>query len=112
MTDETMHPEPRLASLRGGVFGAQDVPGGEADGNTTVVIAAWPPEPLSMRQSSEQTVSFRGDVPVCIRVCEPICARSDYSIGITVFDRPVATINVSGTTRIENCGGVPSSRTF
>jgi hypothetical protein len=70
-----------------------------------VRIAAWPEQPLTTRQTSEQTVSFRGEVPVCIRVCEPICARSDYTIGITVFDRPVASITVSGTTRIENCGG-------
>jgi hypothetical protein len=102
MTDDTIQP------TRGGVFAAQD---GSTD--TVVRITAWPEQPVSVRQTSEQTVSFRGEVPVCIRVCEPICARSDYSIGITVFDRPVATINVSGTTRIENCGGAtPSARTF
>ena len=103
MVDDTMPRDPRPASLRGGVFGAQDDTGGSAGGENTVVIAAWPREPLNVRQGSEQTVSFRGEIPVCIRVCEPICARSDYSIGITVFDRPVATINVSGTTRMESC---------
>jgi hypothetical protein len=79
-----------------------------ANGDNTVRIAAWPDQPLAVRQSTEQTVHFRGEVPVCIRVCEPICARSDYSIGITLFDRPVATITVSGATRIENCGRPPS----
>ena len=103
--DETMHhPEPHFASLRGGVFGAQDVPGGEADGNNTITIAAWPAEPLSIRQTSEQTISFRGEVSLCIRVCEPICARSDYTVGITLCDRPVASVTVSGTTRLLNCG--------
>jgi hypothetical protein len=105
MTDDTSRPGPGSASPRGGVFGAQDVPGGSADGENTVRIVAWPDQPVSVRQSSDQTISFRGEIPVCIRVCEPICARSDYSIGITVFDRPVATITVSGQTRIQNCGG-------
>jgi hypothetical protein len=48
-------------------------------------------------------VSVKGQVPICIRVCEPICAKSEYSIGITIFDRPVATITVSGQTRFFNC---------
>jgi len=101
MSDNPIQPSTHLEPLRGGVFAAQDT------GETVVRIAAWPEQPVSVRQTSEQTVSFRGEIPVCIRVCEPICARSDYSIGITVFDRPVATINVSGTTRIDNCGPTP-----
>jgi hypothetical protein len=89
-----------------------DTVDGQLNGENTLRIVAWPEQPLTTRQTSEQTVSFRGEIPVCIRVCEPICARSDYTIGITLFDRPVATINVSGTTRIENCGGVANPRTF
>jgi hypothetical protein len=68
---------------------------------TTVTIAGWPREPLSVQQLSE--IAVKGQVPVCIRVCEPICARSDYEVGITIFDRPVATISVRGETRIFNC---------
>jgi hypothetical protein len=93
MTDAT------IQSPRGGVYAAQD-PRTE----TTVRITAWPDQPVSVRQSSDQTVSFRGEVPVCIRICEPICARSDYTIGLTLFDRPVATVTVSGITRLFNCG--------
>jgi hypothetical protein len=74
-----------------------------ANGDTTLRIAAWPDQPLAVNQSSDQTVSFRGEVPVCIRVCEPICARSEYTIGITLFDRPVAAITVTGETRLFSC---------
>jgi hypothetical protein len=74
-----------------------------ANGDNTVRIAAWPDQPLAVNQSTDQTISLRGEVPVCIRVCEPICARSDYTIGITIFDRPVASITVSGETRLFNC---------
>lgn len=68
---------------------------------STVNIVGWPKEPLAVQQMSE--IAVKGQVPVCIRVCEPICARSDYAIGVTIFDRPVATITVSGETRIFNC---------
>jgi hypothetical protein len=69
----------------------------------SINIVAWPKEPLTMNASMDSTVSVRGQIPICIRVCEPICAKSDYQIGITIFDRPVATISVSGVTRLFNC---------
>ena len=68
---------------------------------STVSIVGWPREPLQVQQLSE--IAVKGQVPICIRVCEPICARSDYEVGITIFDRPVATISVRGETRIFNC---------
>ena len=60
-----------------------------------VTIVAMPDEPVGM--------VVRETVPVCIKLCEPICARSEYEIGVTVFDRPVATIKVAGLTRFFNC---------
>jgi hypothetical protein len=71
--------------------------------NGNVRIVSWPPEPLSINAAMDSALTVRGDVPVCIRLCEPICAKSDYAIGITIFDRPVATITVSGLTRLFNC---------
>lgn len=70
---------------------------------TTIIISRWPAEPASVNVSMDSQVSFKSELPVCIRLCEPICARSDYNIGITIFDRPVATISVSGLTRLYNC---------
>jgi len=76
-----------------------------ANGNesTTIHIASWPREPASVNMSMDSAVSVKSEVPLCIRLCEPICAKSDYSIGITIFDRPVATISISGVTRLFNC---------
>jgi hypothetical protein len=58
--------------------------------------------------AEEQNVRFVGfpkeSLPVCIRVCEPICIQSDYTVGVTIFDRPVASITVQGLTRVFNCG--------
>ena len=48
-------------------------------------------------------VKARETIPICIKVCEPICVRSDYDIGITVFDRPTAAITVRGQTKIHMC---------
>ena len=52
---------------------------------------------MAMRLSAERPV------PVCITVCEPICARSKYHIGITIFDRSVAEITIQGETRFFAC---------
>ena len=71
--------------------------------NDNINIVAWPKEPLGVNAAMDSTVSVRGQVPICIRMCEPICAKSEYQIGITIFDRPVATITVSGQTRLFNC---------
>ncbi|MDB4947650.1 MAG: hypothetical protein JWM27_299 [Gemmatimonadetes bacterium] len=71
--------------------------------DNTLILEKWPNEALQVHQSGEQAISFRGEVPVCIRVCEPICARSDYGIELNIFGNPVASITVSGTTRIAAC---------
>lgn len=73
------------------------------NGDNRISILAWPDQPLSTNVAMDSTVSVRGQIPVCLRLCEPICARSEYMIGITIFDRPVATISVAGETRLLNC---------
>ena len=42
-------------------------------------------------------------IPLCISLCEPICAESSYTIGITIFDRPVISITIRGRTRLSAC---------
>lgn len=51
----------------------------------------------------DMNLAARGVIPVCIQVCEPICAESAYTIAIDVFDRPVAAITIKGLTRLFNC---------
>ena len=64
-----------------------------------VTVLAWPDEPAKL--------VVRDTVPVCIKLCEPICAESRYEIGVDIFDRPDAKIVVSGTTRFFNCREKP-----
>lgn len=42
-------------------------------------------------------------IPVCIKLCEPICAESSYKIGINLMGQSFAEIQISGITRIFNC---------
>jgi hypothetical protein len=51
----------------------------------------------------DMRLSAKEAVPVCIKVCEPICLRSNYTVAIDIFDRPVASITLSGQTVILNC---------
>lgn len=74
-----------------------------ADNNDTVNIVTWPKDPLNINASGDATLTIRNEVPICIKLCEPICAKSEYTIGVTIFDRPVATITVAGVTRLFNC---------
>jgi hypothetical protein len=90
-----------------------------------VRIVEWPKEPALLDhrfdagapahvivRSDEQpfhvdmqmNVAAREVIPVCIQVCEPICAESNYTIAIDIFDRPVAAITIKGLTRLFNCG--------
>jgi hypothetical protein len=57
----------------------------------------------STEQPATNIVIIRDTVPVCIKLCEPVCADSKYEIGIDVFDRPVAKITIGGLTRFYNC---------
>lgn len=69
----------------------------------SVVIRTTEKEPLHVGMG--MTVTAPQDIPVCFKLCEPITARSEYDIGIVLFDRPLATISVRGTTRLFNSGG-------
>ncbi len=70
-----------------------------------VVLASDPQQPVNINMNMR--VSAREPIPLCIKVCEPICARSDYMIGINIFDNPFASITVRGITRLFNCNEQP-----
>lgn len=67
-----------------------------------VIIQTDPQKPLNVNM--DMRVSAKEPFPVCIKLCEPVCARSDYAIGLTIFDRFVAAISVRGETKLLNCG--------
>lgn len=64
-------------------------------------IEAWPKEPLATQMDVH--VSGKEPFPVCIKLCEPICVRSEYTISIDIFDRPVGLITLRGQTRVFAC---------
>ena len=68
--------------------------------NVTVAAPAGQPLVVAMGMN----LAARQPLPVCIKLCEPICVDSDYTIGITLFDRPIVSITVKGRTRLFNCG--------
>jgi hypothetical protein len=74
-----------------------------------VRIETSPERPLHVAMDTRLST---GDKPlgVCISVCEPICADSDYRIGLSIFDNPVAEVSVRGRTRIGACKGDAPAR--
>ena len=66
-----------------------------------VRMVTSPTAPLHVAMTTQ--LRAEKPIPVCIRVCEPICAESDYRIGLTVFDQPVAQIRVKGRTTLQDC---------
>ncbi|WP_010664086.1 hypothetical protein [Marinilabilia salmonicolor] len=51
-------------------------------------------------------------IPVCIKMCEPICAKSDYTLNFKIFDRPLGSISIKGTTRVAACENKPQQICF
>ncbi len=66
-----------------------------------VIVHSTPEEPLHV--DMDMNVIAQKPIPVCIKLCEPICVKSKYTIGIDIFDRPVSTITLQGETRLFNC---------
>jgi len=61
------------------------------------------PEGRPLDVDMAMRIGVRDMIPVCLKLCAALCAKSDYQIGITIFDRPVATISIRGLTRLYNC---------
>src|ERR1043165_1925264 len=49
-------------------------------------------------------VAAERPLPLCISLCEPICARSVYRIDFSIFGNPFGTVVIQGLTRLFNCG--------
>lgn len=79
----------------------------------TIRIVEWPKDPVAVQVGSlkgnplEVNMNMRlnnnEQVPLCIRLCEPICAESKYKIGINLLGQPFAEILIEGVTRLVNC---------
>ncbi len=51
----------------------------------------------------------RSGLPICIKLCEPICAESNYKISLNLMGQPFAEIVVQGITRLFNCNDKATS---
>jgi len=69
--------------------------------SANVFVQTNPGQPIQVEMA--MNVVAKEVFPICIQMCEPICAKSDYAIGIVIFDHPVASISVKGVTRFQNC---------
>jgi hypothetical protein len=58
---------------------------------------------MAAQENAVRIMQWPEQLKVCVSVCEPICAQSEYTVSVDIFDRPVATITVRGTTRVFNC---------
>lgn len=47
-------------------------------------------------------LSARRALPLCLSLCDAICADSHYRVEISIFDRPVITIRLRGRTRFHS----------
>ena len=65
-----------------------------------VVLHTLPERPMNV--DMDMNVFAKETIPVCIKLCDPICAASEYTIAIDIFDRPVATITIRGKTKFFN----------
>jgi hypothetical protein len=52
---------------------------------------------MAMNAIATKTIS------ACIKLCEPICAISEYTIGVVFFGVSVGTITFRGQTKLYNC---------
>jgi hypothetical protein len=55
-----------------------------------------------LNMNMDVNVGVKEAVPICIRLSEPICARSEYIIGIDIFDKPFAGVTFRGQTMLFN----------
>ena len=58
-------------------------------------------QPLSVNMNMD--VKVKEAIPVCFKLCEPICAKSEYTVSFDIFDKPFASLMIRGQTTISNC---------
>ncbi len=66
-----------------------------------VVIQNGPKNPMNV--DMDMFLKVKEPVPVCISLCEPICAKSDYTVSLNFLDRHVGSISIKGMTKLFNC---------
>jgi hypothetical protein len=60
-------------------------------------------DPFHVNMNMNMLLQRPDTLPICIKICEPICAESNYKIGINLLGQPFAEIVVKGITRLFGC---------
>lgn len=71
------------------------------DSPARVVVAG--DRSMALTVNMDMNLKAPDALPLCIKLCEPICAESQYTIAISIFDRPVVSLTIRGRTRLFSC---------
>lgn len=94
-------PEPALFDLRSSAGQIQGVP------LAVAVQAARASITGQMNGSTGVALTLRAaivnSIPICLDVFEDLCTWSDYTVEVLLFDHPLVSITVQGTTKLTRC---------
>lgn len=66
-----------------------------------VIVDSWPKkDPLQV----DMNMKVSEWPPLCVKLCNEIVAKSEYRIEINIFDKPIASIDIGGTTVVTPSG--------
>jgi len=68
-----------------------------------IELQSLPEKPLNVNM--DMNIKANDIIPVCIKLCEPICAKSEYRISIDICEKPFASIAIRGQTMLFGCRG-------
>jgi len=66
-----------------------------------VNVSSSSEQPLSVNMNMD--VKVKESIPVCFKLCEPICAKSEYTVSFDIFDKPFASLMIRGQTKLFSC---------
>jgi hypothetical protein len=49
------------------------------------------------------SINAKGAFPLCIKLCEPICVDSDYTLTLTLLGRSIVSVTIRGRTQFYSC---------
>jgi hypothetical protein len=94
-------PEPALGDLRASAAQGQGIPLAVAAQAARALISSRIDRPTEVALALRAAIV--SSIPVCIGICEDLCTWSDYTVEVMLFDNPIISITVQGTTKLTRC---------
>jgi hypothetical protein len=94
-------PEPALGDLRASAAHGQGISLAVAAQAARALISSRIDGPIGVALALRAAIF--STVPVCIGICEELCTWSDYTVEVLLFDHPIVSITVQGTTKLTRC---------